>query len=90
MKIQVLGSGCKSCDTLYENMTKALEKCQLGENAQLEKVNDIDYFQKMGLFTTPGLVIEGELISSGKVMTEEALIQILKSKNIKNSLDHKE
>ena len=80
MKIQVLGSGCKSCDTLYENVTKALEKTQLSQTAQLEKVNDIDYFRKMGVFSTPGLVIEGELISSGKIVTQEALIEILNSK----------
>ena len=80
MKIQVLGSGCKNCDTLYENVTKALEKTQLNKTAKLEKVNDIDYFMKMGVFTTPGLVVEGELISTGKVMTEQALIEILNSK----------
>jgi len=80
MKIQVLGSGCKNCDTLYENVTKALEKTQLNKTAKLEKVNDIDYFMKMGVFTTPGLVIEGELISTGKVMTEQALIEILDSR----------
>jgi small redox-active disulfide protein 2 len=80
MKIQVLGSGCKNCDTLYENVTKALEKTQLNKTAKLEKVNDIDYFMKMGVFTTPGLVVEGELISTGKVMTEQALIEILNSR----------
>jgi small redox-active disulfide protein 2 len=80
MKIQVLGSGCKSCDTLYESVTKALEKTQLSQTAHLEKVNDIDYFRKMGVFTTPGLVIEGELISSGKIVTQEALIEILNSR----------
>jgi len=80
MKIEVLGSGCKSCDTLYENVTKALKKTQLSQTAQLEKINDIDYFQKMGVFVTPGLVIEGELISSGKIVTQEALIEILNSR----------
>lgn len=77
MKIQVLGSGCKNCDTLYENVTKALEKSQLTQTTLVEKVNDIDYFIKMGLFTTPGLVIDGKLVSSGKVVTEEAIIELL-------------
>jgi len=80
MKIQVLGSGCKSCDTLYENVTHALEKTGLTQTACLEKISDIDYFIKMGVFSTPGLVIEGELISSGKVVTEDALIDILNSR----------
>ncbi len=80
MKIQVLGSGCKSCDTLYANVTNALKKTRLNQTAQLEKINDIDYFQKMGVLTTPGLVIDGKLISSGKIVSEETLIEILNSK----------
>ncbi len=80
MKIQVLGSGCKSCDTLYDNVSKALKKTQMDQVATLEKVNDIDYFIKMGVFSTPGLVIEGELISSGKVETEEEIVTILNSR----------
>ncbi len=80
MKIQVLGSGCKNCDTLYENVSRALEKTQLTQTALLEKVNNIDYFIKMGVFSTPGLVMDGKLISSGKVMTEEAVIELLNSR----------
>lgn len=80
MKIQVLGSGCKNCDTLYENVTRALEKTKLTKTCLVEKVNDIDYFIKMGVFSTPGLVMDGKLISSGKVMTEEAVIELLNSR----------
>lgn len=80
MKIEVLGTGCKSCDTLYANVVKAMEKTGLTEDSQLEKTNDIDYFVKMGVFTTPGLVIEGELISSGQVLSEDKIIDVLKAK----------
>lgn len=80
MKIEVLGTGCKSCDTLYANVVKAMEKTGLTEDSQLEKTNDIDYFAKMGVFTTPGLVIEGELISSGQVLSEDKIIDVLKAK----------
>jgi small redox-active disulfide protein 2 len=80
MKVEVLGTGCKSCDTLFENVVKALEKTGLTAQSQLEKTDDIDYFAKMGVFTTPGLVIEGELISSGQVLAEERIIAALKAK----------
>lgn len=80
MKIEVLGTGCKSCDTLYHNVVKALEQTGLTEIAQLEKKSDIDYFMKMGVFSTPGLVIEGELISSGQVLAQEKIVEVLEAK----------
>lgn len=80
MKIEVLGTGCKSCDTLYNNVVKALEKTKLTDTAQLKKIVDIDYFTKMGVFTTPGLVIEGKLIASGQVLSEEKIVEVLKEK----------
>ncbi len=80
MKIQVLGTGCKSCDTLYANAVTAIRKIGMEQTAQLEKINDIDYFTRMGVFTTPGLVVDGELISTGRVVSEEALIEMLTSR----------
>lgn len=80
MKIEILGTGCKSCDTLYKNVVNALEQTGLTHGAQLKKMGDIDYFVKMGVFSTPGLVIEGKLISSGQVLSEEKIVEILKTK----------
>lgn len=84
MKIEILGKGCKSCDTLYENVVKALEKTGLTDVSNVEKTSDIDYFIKMGVFTTPGLVIEGELISSGMVLSEEKVIAALTARTKQN------
>lgn len=39
----------------------------------VEKVKDITYFAKMGVFMTPGLVIDGKVISSGKAMSAEQI-----------------
>ena len=80
MKIEILGTGCKNCDTLYSNVLKAVKTAGLSGETTLEKTGDIDYFMKMGVFTTPGLVIEGELISSGRVLDEEKIVEILKKK----------
>ena len=80
MKIEILGTGCKSCDTLYSNVVNSFEKIGLTDESNLEKTGDIDYFIKMGVFSTPGLVIDGALISSGKVLSEEQILEVLKKK----------
>ncbi|MCG8565351.1 MAG: MTH895/ArsE family thioredoxin-like protein [Desulfobacterales bacterium] len=78
MKIEVLGAGCKSCDSLYENVCRALESAGMVSDVELEKITDIDYFAKVGLFTTPGLVVDGELIASGRVLEVGAIANLLK------------
>ena len=67
MKIEILGTGCKRCDQLYENAISAASKFDTALDIKIEKISDINYFTKMGVFMTPGLVIDGELISTGKV-----------------------
>lgn len=71
MKIEILGTGCKSCEDIYQAAVTAVEEGG-GDNAiEVVKVSDINYFSKMGVFMTPGLVIDGEVISSGKVLSAQ-------------------
>jgi len=65
MKIEVLGTGCAKCSTLYENVKKALEAS--GKSAELVKVEDIPSIMKYGVMSTPALVIDGQVKFSGKV-----------------------
>lgn len=65
MKIEVLGTGCAKCKTLYENATKALEES--GSTAEVVKVEDIPSIMKYGVMSTPALVIDGQVKCSGKV-----------------------
>ena len=67
MKIEILGTGCKRCDQLYENAVNAASKVDPSSDIAIEKISDINYFAKMGVFMTPGLVIDGEVMSTGKV-----------------------
>jgi hypothetical protein len=71
MKIEILGTGCKRCDQLYANAVTAA--ASFGPNADIgvEKNGDIRYFTQLGVFMTPGLVINGEVIAVGKVLTAE-------------------
>ncbi len=65
MKIEVLGTGCAKCTTLYENTQKALEES--GKLAEVVKVQDIPTIMKYGVMSTPALVIDGKVKFSGKV-----------------------
>ena len=80
MKIEILGTGCKSCDTLYTNVMNALKETGLTDSFKVEKIGDMDYFFKMGVFTTPGLVVEGEVVASGRVLSQEQITDILKNR----------
>jgi small redox-active disulfide protein 2 len=80
MKIEVLGPGCRNCEVLYQNVIKALEIAGLKDQVQVEKIKEPQYFLKMGVFTTPGLVINGEVVSTARVLTTEQVLEILKPK----------
>jgi small redox-active disulfide protein 2 len=80
MKVEILGTGCARCNQLYENAKTAA--VQLGSAAGIEvvKVSDVNYFTKMGVFMTPGLLIDGEVISVGKVLTAEQVKKKIEEK----------
>jgi small redox-active disulfide protein 2 len=71
MKIEILGTGCKSCENLYQAVVTAVVELGGDKDIEVVKVQDINYFSKMGVFMTPGLVIDGEVLSSGKVLNAQ-------------------
>lgn len=73
MKVEVLGTGCKRCEQLYENTVSAASGFDPSTDIEVEKVNDVNYFTKMGVFMTPGLVIAGRTVSVGKVLSVEEI-----------------
>ena len=75
MKIEVLGTGCATCTTLYDNVRTALT--ELGKEAEVIKVQDIPSIMKYGVMSTPALVIDGVVHSAGKVLGPEALKDLL-------------
>ena len=70
-KIQVLGTGCPKCKQLTENAEAAAR--ELGIEYELEKVTDINEIMKFGVMMTPGIVVDGEVKSSGKVASAEEI-----------------
>jgi len=65
MKIEVLGTGCAKCKTLYENVKAAV--AESSSNAEIVKVEDIPSIMRYGVMSTPALVVDGQVKFSGKV-----------------------
>ncbi|SDK02372.1 thioredoxin family protein [Natronincola ferrireducens] len=77
MIVKVLGSGCKNCNILEENVKEALK--QLDFEATVEKVTDFKSIAEHGVMKTPGLVVDGTVVSTGKVLKVEEIKKLLKS-----------
>ena len=75
MKIEILGTGCTKCKTLFEVTQKAV--AQKGIFAQIEKVEDLVSIMNYGVMSTPALVIDGEVKSTGKLLSVEEVITFL-------------
>jgi small redox-active disulfide protein 2 len=75
MLIQVLGTGCTRCRTLYELAKKAVE--ETGVEAQVEKVEDIQQIMAFELIMTPGLVINGEVKVAGRLPSIEEIKKLI-------------
>ncbi|PTN08586.1 thioredoxin family protein [Mangrovibacterium marinum] len=65
MEIKVLGTGCRKCRTLEETTKQAV--AETGIEATIIKVEDMLEIMKLGVMTTPALVIDGNVVLKGRV-----------------------
>ncbi len=77
LNIKILGSGCANCKRLEQIARKIVEDNQL--EAEFEKVTDFDEIMKWPILGTPGLVVNGKVVSSGRIPTENEVTAWLKS-----------
>lgn len=75
MKIEVLGTGCAKCMTLEKVVKEAVAKS--GKFAQIVKVEDIMKIMEYQVLSTPALVIDGKVVSSGKVLNVEEVLAFM-------------
>ncbi|MDR2515390.1 MAG: thioredoxin family protein [Christensenellaceae bacterium] len=74
--IKVLGSGCKKCNELEANTKAAL--AQLGMDTTIDHVTDFAAIAAYGVMTTPALVLEKKVVSAGKVLKTDEVIELIK------------
>ncbi len=75
MEIKILGTGCPNCIKLEDNVRLALEKTWI--EATIIKVTDIEEISTYGIMGTPGLIFDGKVVSSGKVLSVDEVIELL-------------
>lgn len=73
--VKILGSGCAKCNQLEAATRAALE--QLGMDATVDHVTDFSQIAAYGVMTTPALVVDGKVVSYGKVLKPEEVVTIL-------------
>ena len=78
LKIKVVGSGCAKCNELAYKCQGIIDKNNI--DAEIEKVTDLNKFAELGIFMTPGLIINDEVKSSGKMPDQASLEKWLISK----------
>lgn len=67
MKVEILGPVCLECDKLAENAQRAIE--ELGVDAEIVRITDVEEMTRRGVMITPALAVDGELKSTGKVLS---------------------
>ncbi len=75
--IEVLGPGCTNCEKVYQNTFEAVERLSLNNRVKIIKVTDIHEFAKKGVHITPGLIINGKVVSKGKVLEVDQIMHLL-------------
>lgn len=76
MKIQTLGGCCKKSLDNHKAVVDAVK--ELGLNIVVENINDFNEIIKLGVLTTPGLVINGKVISTGRCLNVNQAIELIK------------
>ncbi len=77
MEIKVCGPGCASCDKTQKIVEAAV--AAQGVEATISKVTDFQEMAKLGIFSTPAVVIDGEVKSVGNVPKQTEVEGWLKS-----------
>ncbi|MHC4452613.1 MAG: thioredoxin family protein [Planctomycetota bacterium] len=73
MLIEILGPGCAKC----EKLAAAAEQAAAGLDAQVVKVKDILKITERGVLFTPAIAIDGEVKSTGKVLTVAQIRELI-------------
>jgi len=75
MDIKILGPGCARCHQLEKTVKEVVK--ELGIDASIEEVKDVKKIMAYPILTTPGLVVNGEVLCSGRVPSKAEVTQFV-------------
>lgn len=75
-KIQILGTGCPKCKKLAENTEAAIS--EFPGQFEITKVTEINEIISFGIMQTPGLALDGKVLSAGKLLKASEIVELLK------------
>jgi len=78
MKIIALGNCCKKSKQNYENAVQAAKNCGIEETVDV--IGDYKEIMKYGVMSTPGLVIDNKVVSTGKMLSVKEIEDLIKKR----------
>lgn len=78
--VKVLGSGCDKCNALEQAVKEAL--AELGLDTAIDHVTDFAQIAAYGVMTTPALVVNGRVVSYGKVLKKDKVLALLQKAGV--------
>ncbi len=76
MHVQVLGSGCQNCKITYSLIEAAA--AEAGKQIELTKVDKLQEIMAYGIFSTPGVVVDGKVVHAGGVPSKAKIAEWLR------------
>lgn len=79
MNVKILGTGCANCKRAKSLAADVIK--ELGIDASVEEVTDIQAIMSYGIMSTPGIVIDDKVVGYGGVPSRAQFIQLLQQAN---------
>lgn len=76
-RVKILGTVCANCTELYDNTVLAIKEANL--DLEVSKIEDPEMITAYGVMSTPALALDYKVLSYGKVLTKEEIIELLKN-----------
>ncbi len=77
--IKVLGTGCTNCKTTLKLIQDAANAA--GVEVELEKIEEMPEIMSYGIMSTPGVVVDGEVVHSGGIPSKDSINEWIKGNN---------
>lgn len=76
MEIKVLGGCCKKASQNYNNVLEAVKL--VDSNIKVELISDMNEILNLGVMSTPGIIIDGKIVSTGKALSVDQIVKLIK------------